>query len=81
MVAQIGASVPGMQVPQLVADTSSSTVKKQASTVDASAQVNNVTGTPTVFVGKTGSKPALVGSPGAAPTLAETEAAISGSLG
>jgi len=81
MVAQIAASVPGMQVHQLLSDSSSSAVKKQASGVAAAAQANNVTGTPTVFVGKTGSKAVLVGSPGAAPTLAETEAAISGALG
>lgn len=81
MIAQIAASVPGLQVHNLFSDRGSSSVKSQADQVDASAQVDGVTGTPTVFVGKTGSKPARVSAPGAAPTLQDTEAAINQALG
>jgi protein-disulfide isomerase len=81
MIAQIAASVPGIHVPTLFSDRGSSGVKGQANQVDASAQADGVTGTPTVFVGKTGSKPARVSAPGAAPTLQDTEAAINQALG
>jgi protein-disulfide isomerase len=76
MVAQAAASVNGLDVQKLWADRSSSTVSKQAAQVAALAQVDNVTGTPTVFVGKTGTKPKLVGAPGSVPTLAQTTQAI-----
>jgi protein-disulfide isomerase len=80
MVAQIAASVPGMQVHQLLNDRNAGDVKKQADAVAAAAQIQKVTGTPTIFVGKTGSKPTLVGAPGAAPTLSEVETAIGDAL-
>lgn len=80
MVAQIAASVPGMQVHQLLNDAGSGEVKKEASAVAAAAQIDKVTGTPTVFVGRNGTKPKLVGSPGAAPTLAEVSTAIDDAL-
>jgi protein-disulfide isomerase len=51
-------------------------VKSAASDVDASAQANNVTGTPTVFVGKNGTKPKRVGAASAVPDLAQTTAAL-----
>lgn len=81
MIASIAASVPGMRVHQLLSDRSAGGVKKEAAAVAAAAQVNKVTGTPTIFVGKNGTKPALVGAPGAAPTLAEVESAIQAALG
>ena len=62
MVYQIAESVPGLNVPQLLTDRKSSAVKKQASDVAADAAANKVQGTPTVFVGKTGTKPKLVGA-------------------
>ena len=80
MIAQAAASVPGMKVYQLLSDRNARSVKQKQEQVDASAQANGVTGTPTVFVGKNGAKPAQVGSPGAAPTLADTEAAIKQAL-
>jgi protein-disulfide isomerase len=80
MIAQIAASVPGMQVHQLLNDRSAGDVKKQSDAVAASAQAKGVTGTPTIFVGKTGSKQTLVGAPGAAPTLPEVETAIADAL-
>jgi protein-disulfide isomerase len=76
MVAQAAASVDGLNVPKLWSARDSGTISKQIADVAAQAQINNVSGTPTVFVGKSGSKQKLVGSPGSVPDLAETEAAI-----
>jgi len=56
MVGKAAASVAGLKVQQLLNDQSSSTVKKQASNVAAQAQADQVSGTPTVLVGKSGSK-------------------------
>jgi len=76
MIVQIAESVTGLNVPKLLADRNSSAVKQEIAGVAASAVVNKVTGTPTVFVGKNGTKPKLVGSPGAAPDLSQTELAL-----
>ena len=81
MIASIAASVPGMKVHQLLADSSSSEVSKEASSVAAAAEADKVTGTPTIFIGKSGTKPKLVGTPSAAPTLSEVETAIQDALG
>jgi protein-disulfide isomerase len=56
MVVQGAASVPGLRVPQLLVDQKSSTVKNEASAVAAEANTRQVSGTPTVFVGKSGTK-------------------------
>ncbi len=56
MVVQAGASVPGLKVPQLLVDQKSSTVKKEAEAVANEANARQVSGTPTVFVGKSGTK-------------------------
>ena len=80
MIYQIAESVPGLNVPQLLSDRKSSTVKKEASDVAALANVDHVSGTPTVFVGKNGTKPKLVGSPGAAPDLQQVSLAIDTAL-
>jgi protein-disulfide isomerase len=56
MVGKAAASIPGLKVQQLLTDRTSSTVKKQASNVAAQAQADKVSGTPTVLVGKSGSK-------------------------
>lgn len=76
MVAQAAASVNGMNVTKLWQDRDSSAVSSQIGQVAALAQADNVGGTPTVFVGKNGTKPKLVGTPSAVPNLAETEAAL-----
>jgi len=76
MLAQAAASIPGLNVVKLFADKDSGDVKSAASDVDASAQANNVTGTPTVFVGKNGTKPKRVGAASAVPDLAQTTAAL-----
>jgi protein-disulfide isomerase len=76
MVAQAAASVDGLNVKKLLTARGSGTISKQVADVGAQAQINKVNGTPTVFVGKSGSKQKLVGSSGTVPDLAQTEAAI-----
>jgi protein-disulfide isomerase len=56
MVGKAAASIPGLKVQQLLTDRKSSTVKQQASNVAAQAQADKVSGTPTVLLGKSGSK-------------------------
>ena len=56
MVVQGASSVPGLRVPQLLVDQKSSTVKNEASAVATEANTRQVSGTPTVFVGKSGTK-------------------------
>jgi protein-disulfide isomerase len=76
MIAQAAASVNGLNVPKLWSDRKSGSVAKSASDVASLAKARNVTGTPTVFVGKTGTTPKRVGPAGGVPDLAQTEAAI-----
>jgi protein-disulfide isomerase len=80
MIAQAAASVPGLNVVKLFDARGSGSVKSRASDVDASAQANNVSGTPTVFVGKNGTKPKLVGTPSSVPDLAQTTDALDAAL-
>jgi protein-disulfide isomerase len=56
MVVQAAASIPGLKVPQLLVDSKSSTVKNEAKAVAAEANARQVAGTPTIFVGKSGTK-------------------------
>ncbi len=81
MIAQIAASVPGLDVKQLFAQRDSAEVKKQAAAVATQASIQHVQGTPTIFVGKSGAKPKNVAVPGAAPTLQDVESAIQAALG
>jgi protein-disulfide isomerase len=80
MIASIAASVPGMKVHQLLADRSGSDISTEVASVAAAAEADKVSGTPTIFVGKNGTKPQLVGSPGATPTLGEVETAVQNAL-
>jgi protein-disulfide isomerase len=80
MVAQAAASINGLNVNQLWQQRNDGAVKKQAAAVAALADVKNVTGTPTVFVGKNGTTPKLVGPAGSVPDLAQTKAAIEAAL-
>jgi len=80
MIVQIAESVTGLNVPKLLADRNSGTVSKDVAAVAAAALADKVTGTPTVFVGKNGTKPALVGSPGAAPDITQVETALDTAL-
>jgi protein-disulfide isomerase len=54
MVANAAASVPGLKVQQLLSQRSSSSVKSAAKQVDTDATKDSVSGTPTLFVGKSG---------------------------
>ena len=56
MVGQAAASVPGLKVQQLLSDRSSGSVKSRARTYDQQQTADQVTGTPTLFVGKSGAK-------------------------
>src|SRR5260370_40306749 len=76
MIVQIAESVTGLNVPKLLADRNTSTVSQEIAAVAAAALADKVTGTPTVFVGKNGTKPALVGSPGAAPDITQGKTAL-----
>ncbi len=81
MVAQAAASIDGLNVKKLFADRNSGEIKSEAAAVADAAQAENVTGTPTVFVGKNGTKPKIVGSNGTVPDLAQTEAALDAATG
>jgi protein-disulfide isomerase len=61
MVAQAAASVPGMQVHQLLDARNSDSVKSRAKEFDSQGIADKVSGTPTLFVGKSGTKGKLVG--------------------
>jgi protein-disulfide isomerase len=60
MVAAAAASIPGLDVPKLLADRNSSAVAKLASNFDAQMVSDKVTSTPTLLVGRTGTKPKAV---------------------
>jgi hypothetical protein len=61
MVAQAAASVPGMQVHQLLDARNSDSVKSRAKEFDSQGIADKVSGTPTLFVGKSGTKGKQVG--------------------
>lgn len=60
MVAAVAESIPGLHVHQLLSQRSSSAVKAAQQKVDALAITLKVTGTPTLFVGKSGTQGAEV---------------------
>jgi protein-disulfide isomerase len=76
MLISIAGSVTRMNVPKVMADRNSSTIGQEIKDVAAAAAANKVSGTPTVFVGKTGSKPSRVGAANSVPDLSQTEAAL-----
>jgi protein-disulfide isomerase len=80
MVAQAAASINGLDVNKLWAARNGGDVKAEASDVASRAEIQNVTGTPTVFVGKNGTKQKLVGPAGSVPDLAQTKAAIEAAI-
>jgi protein-disulfide isomerase len=79
MVASAAKSIPGVDVRALQDAVNSSAVKGQAQTFANQAQAINLSGTPTVLVGKTGGKLTEV-TPGQAPDVAATSAAINNAL-
>lgn len=80
MMANIAASVNGLNLAQWQSDTNSSAPQTVADGVDAAAKSQNVVGTPTVFVGPKGGKLVRVGSAGTEPNLQQTEQAINAVL-
>jgi len=60
MVASAAASIPGLNVPKLLADRNSSAVAKIGSDFDAAALNDKVSSTPTILVGRNGTKPKVV---------------------
>jgi protein-disulfide isomerase len=60
MVASAAGSIPGLDVPKLLADRSASAVAKASSDFDAAALADKVSSTPTLLVGRNGTKPKLV---------------------
>jgi protein-disulfide isomerase len=60
MIYQIAASVPGLNVPDVLSYRKSSVVKSESATVADEAATDKVSGTPSVFVGKSNAKPTYV---------------------
>jgi protein-disulfide isomerase len=56
MVGQAAASIPGLQVAQLLSQRSSGATQSLAKKFDGQQAADQVTGTPTLFVGKSGTK-------------------------
>src|SRR5262245_23340048 len=56
MIATAGASIAGMNVPKLMSDRNTSAVKNEATSFDDMATQDKVSSTPTLFVGKSGTK-------------------------
>jgi len=74
MLSRIAASVPGLNVSQLLRERGR--YGAAAAAVARSADANSVTGTPTIFIGPRSGEPARVGSAGSVPTGAEVARAI-----
>jgi protein-disulfide isomerase len=60
MIAQAAASIPGLKVHQLLDARSAGSIATQAKALDAQMVADKVSGTPTLYVGKTGKKGSLV---------------------
>jgi len=56
MVGQAAASIPGLQVAKLLSDRNAGSTSSAAKGFDAQQSADQVTGTPTLFVGKSGTK-------------------------
>jgi protein-disulfide isomerase len=56
MIVSVAKSIPGLRVHTLLTERSSSAVKAAQQKVDAQAETQKVTGTPTLFVGKSGTQ-------------------------
>jgi protein-disulfide isomerase len=71
-------SIPGLDVAAAEKARTEGAISQQANTFDSQADADNVRGTPTVLVGKTGGKLAEVTSPDAANLSAAIQAALAG---
>ena len=60
MVKSAASSIPGLDVTKLLADRSSSAVRDDEHAIDAESSADAVHSTPTILVGRTGSKPKVV---------------------
>jgi 2-hydroxychromene-2-carboxylate isomerase len=60
MIAQAAASIPGLKVHQLLDARSAGSISTQAKALDDQMLADKVSGTPTLFVGKTGKQGKLV---------------------
>jgi protein-disulfide isomerase len=60
IVASAAGSIPGLNVPRLLSDRNSSAVKKTASSFDAAMLSDKVQSTPTILVGRAGTRPKAV---------------------
>jgi protein-disulfide isomerase len=78
MVADAAASIPGVNVAALQQAAGSQAAKDQASTYDSQARADNLSGTPTLLLGKSGGKLASLGA--GAPTVEQLSAAIDQTL-
>jgi len=74
--AQIGASVNGLDMQRWQTDTNSSAAKSVADSVDALAKKEGVVGTPTILVGCANGKLQDITAAGVAPTLQDTQQAL-----
>ena len=59
MLYQIAVSIPGMRIKPLFGERDSAWARKSADRIDADARANGVHGTPTLFIGRSGTKPRL----------------------
>jgi protein-disulfide isomerase len=75
LVADAYASIPGVNVDSAMAARNSAAVARDERQFDAQQHADQVIGTPTVLVGKSGGKLTEV-APGGSPTLAQLKAAI-----
>jgi protein-disulfide isomerase len=73
------ASIPGLDVPAFLHALDSSPVRAQENRFNEQANADNVSGTPTVLVGKTGGKLEEV-TPGVVPSVAQLSAALDHAL-
>jgi hypothetical protein len=81
MIASAAASIPGLNVPKLLADRNSSAVAKAASNFDAEAVKDKVPSTPTLLAGRKGTTPkhvAMQSSTDAASVVAALDTALAG---
>jgi protein-disulfide isomerase len=79
MVASAAKSIPGVNVPAVLAAAKSSAAADQAKTYDRQATKDGLSGTPTVLVGPSGGKLTAV-APGLEPSTEQMNAAINAAL-
>ncbi len=60
LIKSAGASIPGLDVDRLLSDRNSKAVEDRSGSIDAQGVRDGVKSTPTILVGKTGTKPKLV---------------------